>query len=81
VTLSENAIWTSGTNAESGTATANGGSSQGASINASGQSSPSASHNCWTDAVHPRDNLHSPELFGTSAASRPSVNHDVLYTE
>jgi hypothetical protein len=106
VTLSGNAIWTTGTNTESGASTAYGktnmesrldstlsggnrrelrnsagGCPQSAWINASGQSSPCASHNCWTDAVHPRDNLHSPELFGTSAGSRPSVNHDVLHTE
>jgi hypothetical protein len=106
VTLSGNAIWTTGTNTESGTATAcgktnmesrldstlsggnrrklrrsAGGCPQSAWINASGQSSPCASHNCWTDAVHARDDLHSPELFGTSDGSRPSVNHDVLYTE
>jgi hypothetical protein len=106
VTLSGNAIWTFGTDSETGTATAygktnaesqldlaisggnrselrngTGGSPQDAWINASGQSSPCASLNCWTDAVHPRDNSHSPELFGTSAGSQPSVNHDVLYTE
>jgi hypothetical protein len=106
VTLSGNAIWTTGTNTESGTSTAYGktnmesrldstlsggnrrelrnsarGCPQSAWINASGQSSPSAPQNCWTDVLHPRDNLHSPELFGTSAGSRPSVNHDVLHTE
>jgi hypothetical protein len=106
ITLSGNAVWTFGTNTDSGTATAYGktnadsrldlalsagtrrelrnsagGCPQSTWINASGQSSPCASHNCWTDAVHPRDNLHPPELFGTSAGSRPSVNQDVLHTE
>ena len=56
VTLSGNAIWTTGTTTETGTTTA-------------------------TDAVQPFANLHSPELFGTSAGSRPSVNHDILCTE
>jgi hypothetical protein len=76
VTLSGNAVWTSGTDSETGTATAygktnvesrldlalsggnrselrnsTGGSPQGAWINAGGQSTPSASQNCWTDAV------------------------------
>jgi hypothetical protein len=76
VTLSGDAVWTSGTNTERGTATAYGkknadsrldlalsngkrselrnsagGSPQGAWIKASGQSTPSAFQNCWTDAV------------------------------
>jgi len=76
VTLSGNAVWTSGTDSDSGTATAygktnvesrldlvlsggnrselrnsTGDSPQGAWINASGQSTPSAVQNCWTDAV------------------------------
>jgi hypothetical protein len=76
VTLSGNAVWTSGTDSESGTVTAYGktnaesrldlvlssgnrselrnsadGSPQGAWINTSGQSTPSALQNCWTDAV------------------------------
>ncbi len=76
ITLSGNAVWTSGTDSETGTATAYGktnvesrldlslnggnrselrnsagGSPQGAWINASGQSTPSALQNCWTDAV------------------------------
>jgi hypothetical protein len=76
VTLSGNVVWTSGTNIESGTATAYGktnadsrldlalsngkrselrnsagGSPQGAWIKPTGQSTPSAFQNCWTDAV------------------------------
>jgi hypothetical protein len=76
ITLSGNAVWTFGTNTDSGTATAYGktnadsrldlalsggkrselrnragGSPQGAWIKASGQLTPSAFQNCWTDAV------------------------------
>lgn len=76
VTVSGTAIWTSGTDSETGNATAygktniesrldlslnggnrselrnsSGGSPQGAWINASGQSTPTALQNCWTDAV------------------------------
>jgi hypothetical protein len=76
ITITGNAIWTSGTDSENGTATGygksntesrldlalNGGNRselrnsagsypQGAWLNTGGQSTPSASQNCWTDAV------------------------------
>jgi hypothetical protein len=76
ITLTGNAIWTSGTDTANGTATAYGktnvesrldlvlgggnrsevrnsagGYPQGAWINSTGQSTPSAPQNCWTDAV------------------------------
>jgi hypothetical protein len=89
VTLSGNAVWTSSTDSENGTATAygkttaesrvdlvlsggnrselrnsTGGSPQGEWINASGQSTPSALQNSWTDPV-----WFFPALTSLSAAT------------
>jgi hypothetical protein len=74
VTLSRNAIWTSGTNTESGTDTAYGKTDVDRRLDGRGLPHTTARR---MPSIH-YDNLDSAELFGTSAGSRPSVNHDVL---
>jgi hypothetical protein len=95
VTLSGNAVWTPGTEGQSGTATAyakndiasrldlvlkgesrtelrssEGAFPRGAWISADGKTTPSASHNCWTDAA-----WFFPALTSLSAVNRTSISN------